>query len=305
MKKVILLYTDWEEKYWEFPKEAPYPGREYTQLPEWDETKKNLPLPGLGIYSKFKKQDLSEDPFVYIRVDGMRYDENSKQPYFSFTRIERSKTKSFNLSKILPSEAKKLFSGIDAENLMEYLTQIGETPPKEWMDLIELKEMPIRWEDSIGVYFLDIERKNLSNNEFEDRIADLLKALSFKVKQQGHILQGEYPDGIFSFEDYAVVYDCKNTSNFSPSSADIRAIEKYLKDEKKVRKEKNIYAAFIAKSFRQQGEKNVFYFTVSSLIYLLYKKLTLGLDFTLNPIKKILENTIHLTKDIIDKEWRV
>lgn len=269
---------------------------------DWNELKNNLPLPGLGIYGKFKKQDLTQEPFVYLQINGMNYD-TSEQPLFSITPIGKSRIKSIQLTNILSSQFKKLFVSIDANILIDLLKSIGEDPLQEWMKLIELKGMPVSWRDYIGKYFIDLEMENLSNEEFEDRIFELLTALGFNVTQKGHKLPGEYCDGIFSFDDYAVVYDCKNTFNFVPSANDIRAIEKYLSDEKKVRREKYIYAAFIAKSFGHQSEREIFYFPVNSLIYLLYKKLLLGSKFTLDPIKKVLANRTPLTDKNIEKEW--
>jgi hypothetical protein len=305
MKKAILLFTDWEKGYWESSKEAPYTRRKYTDMHEWNHLKSELPLPGLGIYGNFKKQDLSREPFVYLRIDGMRYDDDSKQPYFSFTPIKPTKIESIQLTRNLPPELQKLFVAIDVNTLMTILNEIGETPPSEWMNLIELREVLVSWRDYIGKYFLEIETESLSNDEFEDRIYALLTALGFNVTQKGHTLQGEYCDGIFSFEDYAVVYDCKNSPNFVPSADDTRAIEKYLSDEKKVRREKNIYSAFIAKSFGGQHKGDIFHFNTGPLIYLLYKKLLMGSKFALDPIKKVLENRTPLTDKNIDNEWRI
>ena len=300
------MFTDWEKcNYWEKPKEAPYPKMSYKRLSGWNELIKNLPLPGLGIYGHYRQEDCSREPFVYLQVNSMRYDINSEEPSFSFKPTAKSKTESIHLTNSLPPQFRKLFSDIDAEELVKILSSMGETPPPEWMRLIEVKEMPVSWHDYVGKYFLGIETENISNDEFEDRVGNLLKALGFDVTQKGHTLPGAYADGISSFDNYAVVYDCKNTSNFFLSEEDKRAIEKYLQDEKKVRKEKNVYSAFIAKSFRQPSKGDLFYFTVNSLIYLLYKKLLLGPKFTLDPIKKILDNKTPLTNEIIDKEWRV
>jgi hypothetical protein len=157
----------------------------------------------------------------------MRYDENTLEPCFSFEPIRSSGIPSSRLSTSL--RIRRLFWAIDFNQAREHLSRIGATPPTEWIELAELRKIPVSWRDWIGGYFLDIERSSLSNNEFEDRIVDLLKALGFDVTQKGHTLRGEYPDGIFSFEGYAVVYDCKNISNFSPSADDIRAIKGYLK----------------------------------------------------------------------------
>jgi hypothetical protein len=77
-----------------------------------------------------------------------------------------------------------------------------------------------------------------------------------------------------------------------------------LNDEKKIRRDEKFYPTFIAKSFGPQRGKDIFYLDVSSLIYLLYKKLKLGSKFNLRPIKKILEKETQLREDIIDNEWK-
>lgn len=305
MKRVLLLATGWQLDYWELDKEAPYPKTKYTDLSEWDDLSKSCPLPGIGIYIKQKGKDFSQNPFVYLKIMGMRYDLTTKQPYFNFKTLTKSKIESRILEGKLSSDNRKLFSVIEPEKLFKILQDIGEEPPEEWKNLMEIEEEIIHWRDYIGKYFLDIEQQStLSNNDFEDRVAVLLNALGFKVVQRGYKIIGEYPDGVASFgNDYAIVYDCKNTQNFLPSAQDKRTIEKYLDDEKKIRNERNIYCAFIAKSFKEQSRRNILYLSINSLLYLLYKKLSLGSKFTLSPLKKILDNFIALEKDTIDKEW--
>ncbi len=303
MKKVILLATAWTSDYWESDKEAPYPKTKYTDLTGWEELSKNCPLAGLGIYIKQKERDFTRIPFVYLKITGMGYDTNTKSPSFNFKIIKKAGTESKSLTDRLPSENRKLFSTINAYQLVQILKKIGENPPKEWLGLIERFEIPFDWRDYIGRYFLELESESLSNNEFEDRIANLLTALGFDVTQKGHKIKGEYPDGVATFEDwYAVVYDCKNTTNFIPTAEDKRALEKYLNDEDKAREEENLYSAFIAKSFGKM-QREVFYLSVDSILYLLYKKLIIGSKFSLSPFKKILHNNTSVTIETIDKEW--
>jgi len=304
MKKVILLATGWALDYWESDKEAPYPKTTYQQLHEWEELSKSCPLAGLGIYIKQREKDFTRIPFVYLKIRGMRYDPDTGKPFFDFKVTKKSSTQSKILTDRLPTENKKLFSAIDAGRLIKILKGIGEKPPEEWLNLVELAETHVDWHDYIGKYFLDLKSGNLGNEEFEDRVANLLTALGFDVVQKGHRIQGEYPDGIANFEDESViVYDCKNRVDFIPTAEDNRAIEKYMKDEGKMRKGKTILSAFIAKSFGTASQKDVFYFSIDFLLYLLYKKLSLGSRFNLAPLKKILDNKISLTIETIDKEW--
>jgi len=303
MKEVILLATGWSSDYWESDKEAPYPKKKYTELPEWEELSKNCPLPGLGIYIKQKEKDFKKIPFVYLKITGMRYDTNTQAPYFNFKVIKKAGKESESLTDKLPAENKKLFSAIEAGQLIKILNEIGEEPPKEWSDLIESEGTTVSWKNYIGEYFLKLEDVDISNDEFEDIVANLLTALGFDITQKGHRIKGEFPDGVAAFEhEYAVVYDCKNTSSYISTAEDRRALEKYFDDERKVRKEKYLYKAFIAKSFKDE-QKDIFYFPVGALLYLLYKKLTIGSKFSLAPFRKILSNNISLTMETIDKEW--
>jgi len=304
MKKVLILATNWSPDYWESEREAPYPKKLHTDIAEWDVVSKNCPLPGIGRYFKQKDKDFSIEPFVYLEIKGMRYDFNTQEPYFDSKILTKSKMKSSVLEGKLPYDKRKLFSAIEYEKLIRILEDIGEEPPEEWKKLIEIKKEIIHWENYIGKYFLKIEEGTLGNAGFEDRVAVLLNALGFMIYQTGHYIPGEYPEGIASFDkDYAIVYDCKNTQNFIPGAEKERAIKKYLKDEKKIRSERNIYCAFIAKSFKEESKKDILYLQINSLLYLLYKKLSLGSKFTLSPLKKIFDNFIPLEKEIIDKEW--
>jgi hypothetical protein len=304
MKQVILLATAWGSDYWDSDKEAPYPGRKYTDLPGWEELSKNCPLAGLGIYIKQKDKDYFAQSFVYLKINGMRYDTDSDTPFFSFKVIKKATASSKSLVDKLPSEARKLFWAMNADDLIKILSEIGETPPKEWLALLGSVRTSACWRDYIGTYFLDLQSETLSNDEFEDRVAHLLTALGFDVTQKGHKIKGEYADGIATFDENecAIVYDCKNTVDFVPTAESVRALEKYFEDEKKVHRGKSLYKAFIAKSFTG-GQRATFFLPVDSLLYLLYKKLTMGSKFTLSPLRKILDSDISLTTEMIDKEW--
>lgn len=304
MKKVLLLKTDWKENYWGYDKEAEYPSMKYTNLIEWNELFETCPLPGLGIYIKHRKNDFSNVPFVYLKITGMNYDVSTEKPFFNFKVIGKSNTESIKIFSILPAENNGLFSAIVSEKLIEILNEINESPPKEWLDLMGHTTPVSNWEDRIGKYFLEIKNGSLGDKEFEERVAKLLIALGFKVTQKGYIIKGAYPDGIAAFNnEYAIVYDCKNSSGYAPSADDIRAIKTYLDDEKKVGRYKHLFCAFIAKSFRPIHDKDIFYFSIDSLLYLLYKRLNLGIEFDLNPFKKILSNNAAFDIETINKEW--
>lgn len=305
MKKILILATAWKDDYWESPQKADYPSGKYTELSDWENLSGNCPLPGIGIYRKYKDKDLSNNPFVYLEIKGMSYDSSSLAPCFEFEFLEKSKIRSDEIEKKLPQENRGWFSAIDPEELINILKAMGEDPPEKWKELTKENEERIDWKDYIGKYFLDLEEKDLGNDEFEDRVAKLLTALGFKVVQQGHTCLGSYPDGIALFNnDCGIVYDCKNKRNFSPNADNVRAINQYYRDAQKKFKNKNIYPVFITKDFTKISWNKIFCLKIESLLYLLYKKLFLGVKFNLSPLEIILYKETSLEKEKIDDEWR-
>lgn len=305
MKKILILATALKDDYWESSKKADYPSRKYTELSDWKDLAGNCNLPGIGIYRKYKDKDLSNNPFVYLEIKGMSYDSSSLAPCFEFEFLEKSNIRSDEIEKKLPQENRGWFSAIDPEELINILKVMGEDPPEKWKELTKENKEPIDWKDYIGKYFLDIEQNRLSNDEFENRVAKLLTALGFEVDQQGHTLKGKYPDGIAFFNnDCAIVYDCKNTKNFSPTADNERAIAEYCRDAQKKFKNKNIYPVFITKDFTKISGKKIFCLKTESLLYLLYKKLFLGVKFSLSPLEVILDQETTLEREKIDNEWR-
>lgn len=110
--------------------------------------------------------------------------------------------------------------------------------------------------------------------------------MEFEVTQKRHKIKGDHCDGVATFKKYGIVYDCKNTANFIPIAENKRLFKKYLRDERSTHK-KALYGAFIAKSFGEEQRGDIFYFSIESLLYLLYKKLIMGSKFTLSPFRKI------------------
>jgi len=306
--RVLILYTHWEpEDYWEQPREAPYPGRSYRELPEWDELAKSCPLPALGVYTKgrLKKDkyvDRTHKEFVYLRLLGMRFDRESGQPYFLIEPISRASRPSREFLKSFP--ATNLFAVVDGDRILAVLRALGEEPPEDWVKLIGTKRFTISWRDYVGKYFLDLIDENLSNDDFEDRCWRLLVSLGFEVEQLGHKVIGEYPDGEATLDDVVIVYDCKNISEYNPSAEDKRKLNGYVQDAKLKHKDKIVYGMFIAKSFDAMQTGDLFYVPVSSLVYLLYKKLMLGRRFSLSPFRKILAKKERIDETLIDNEWR-
>jgi len=265
VNRVIILCTAWSEDYWETPREAPYPRRRYTELREWDNLARSCPVAGLGVYIKQRvsgeERDYRNRNFVYLK-NGMRYDKrydkNTEQPYFSFEPLGTSNVSSRKLLEQLPSLP--LFSTIKTEELLHIFEILNEQPPQEWIELTKVERVAKSWRDYVGQRFLDLIDRSLSDTEFEDRVAELFKALGFKVIQFGHKVVGEYPDGeAFIDEDVVLVYDCKNVDEFMPNAEDRRKIEQYANDARSKYRNKEVYEVFVAKSFGGAQESYLFF----------------------------------------------
>ncbi len=304
--RVLVLYTVWAEDYWEQSKEAPYPNRSYKELPEWDKLANSCPLPSLGVYIKgrFKGKyvDHTHRELVYLKITGMRFDKETEQPYFHIEPLQKSSTPSRKFLDSFP--ATSLFTAVEGSRILKILKDLGEEPPREWMELIEAKRPTISWRDYVGKYFLDLIDRDLSDNDFEDGCSQLLASLGFEVKQLGHKVVGEYPDGEAILDEILIVYDCKNISEYNPSAEDKRKLNEYVRDAKLKYKDKDVYGMFIARSFEAVQTGDLFYVPVSSLVYLLYKKTILGGKFSLSPFRKILAKKERLNQTLIDSEWR-
>jgi len=307
LNQVILLTTDWEEDYWHKPKTAIYPGKvSYTEVPNWSNLANSCPLAGLGIYYQGRKHDYSSIPFVYIKINGMSYDEGTGNPRFNFEVVRVSKTRSDRFRSKLPSKYHRLISTIQIDDLLKVLGEVGEEEPDEWLKLAiggAIQKPALTWRDYLGDYFLALERSGLSDDEFEDRIAFLLKALGFRVTPKGHNIEGAYADGIAIHEDIGVVYDCKNRQTFAPTEDDIRALKQYTSDEMTLNSGKTLYGVFISRDFQMQPHQNIFHLQVEPLLYLLAVKLIKGNEFNLNPFKLFLQKGRDLNRQKIDEYW--
>jgi len=304
--RVLVLYTHWSEDYWTRAREAPYPGRSYRELPEWDKLVNSCPLPALGVYIKGRLKgehvDRTHKEIVYLKVTGMRFNEGTEQPYFRIEPIRESSIPSKVFLESFP--ATSLFTVVEVTKILEILKALGEEPPKEWIELIEARKPVIGWRDYVGKYFLDLIDGELNDNDFEDRCYHLLTSLGFEVEQLGHKVVGEYPDGEAKIDEIIIVYDCKNIFDYKPNAEDRRKLNEYVRDAKLKYKNKNVYGAFIARNFEDLQKGDLFYFPVSSLVYLLYKKIMLGRKFSLSPFRKILAKKEALNQTLIDNEWR-
>jgi hypothetical protein len=304
MKEVLVLCTGWSQDYWESDKVAPYPKRSIQPIRH---LKNTLPIAGIGAYLKQKGRDFSSRSPCFLIVKNI--DENEKgEPQFDFHFI--SKIEGITSSKFLGEVGTPgLFFSISQDKILDVLNKFGIKPPPEWKALLEEKPQP-SWQDHVGKYYLDILGP-ISNSEYEDRIAKVFTALGFEVEQIGYKKEGEYPDGIIYSKDFAIIYDCKNRSNYFLDARDKRAMIKYVQYAKRRIKEQRgidkVYFAFIAHSYgevenisdieKETSTKGLL-FTSEALLYLVFKKLSLGRLFLLADFEELISNQIVTVENI-------
>lgn len=291
LKPVIVLYTHWEPDYWEKPRDAPYPRLNYKDLSNWDKLCALLPLPGLGVYTKGRVKekyvDYRDRPLVYLCVKNMRYNEN-KEPIFSIEPIGVGRVESVKfLEKVGPH---RLFGARSFEEVEGKLRSLDEDPLSEWMKLA--KEVEVKdWRSWVGEHFLKLESRYVSNEEFEDIVADVFRALGFDIEQLGHKKKGACPDGLAIARlpyNFALIYDCKNIEEYYPTESDKRALRSYVEEWKpriqdRYKNVNRVISCFIAKSFKDRKGADI-YLDFTALLRLLYEKLNKGRDFTLDSI---------------------
>ncbi|MEO0131426.1 MAG: hypothetical protein ABIK73_00580 [candidate division WOR-3 bacterium] len=256
MKQCLVLTTNFRWKdapnvpYWEKNEaETPYRGMNYNQLDNWHELAENCPLPGIGRYYR----EYKSYAFDYLMITGMRYDESNGRPFFAFRYLQRSRTSSVELNRRLPIG--NLFCAVDPDTILRILDELGEQPPQDWLNLFETEIRISVWTDWIGQRFLDLKDAQLSNDEFEDRVFELFRALGLEGEQMGHKKEGTYPDGVVWYPEstagkqFGFVYDCKNSVNYVPTADHLRAIEDYYQREQNAYSVPLNYKVFVAKGF--------------------------------------------------------
>ena len=309
MKEILILCTSWAEDYWETDKIAPYPKRSIKPI---EHLKEALPVPAIGVYIKQRGRDFTHRPPCFLIVRNISENEKGEPllDFHSIAKMEGITSLTF-LSEI---GEKGLFFTVPQEKTSEALHKFGIEPPAEWKMLLEERIRP-SWLDWVCKRFKEIIPP-ISNPEYEDRVAEIFNALGFEVEQMGHKREGEYPDGIIYSRDFAIVYDCKNRSNYFLDAKDKRAMMRYVQYAKRrIREQKRIervYFAFIAHSYTKMLknlssiEKETLtkgaLFTSETLLYLLYKKLSLGPRFLLVDFEELISGQIVI-KEAIDKVY--
>lgn len=308
MNEVLVLYTDWARDYWEEDKTAPYPKRSIATVRHL----KHVPqIPGIGVYMSGKKADFSAVSPCFIVVRNV--EENEKgEPLFQFHFMQKIDISSATLTAEIGKH--QLFFTIPKEEILGILDKLGIKPPSEWITLQGAALQP-SWQNWTGEHFLGI-LKSVSSTEYEDRTAHVFRALGFDVNQMGYTKEGEYPDGIAHSADFSIVYDCKNSKDYFLDARDKRALIKYIQDAKRrIREERGIEKVrfvIVAHSFDQRArnlndiEKETstkgFLLTSEALLYLLFKKLSLGRKFLLANFEELVSAQI-VTMDSIDKAY--
>jgi hypothetical protein len=310
MPETIALTTDFDRNYWELHKPARFPSTDINKrLSSWRQLNSKCPLPAIGLYTdKYKERH-----FDYIIIKDIIADADGT-PNFDYEFISNGHRESRILDEKINLNRKKFYFSIDCSTLIQSLRDIEEKPPLNWLNLFE-NNTPIvntevivtekaDWSAYLGRYFLDLRDRQLGNEEFENRVAFLLTALGFKVLQKGHLLVGTVPDGVATYSgDIGLVYDCKNSSNYSPNANDMRALESYYNDERAKHRDLQMFPCFIAKKGITPivGDKLVIY--VEALLYVLFKKLASGSDFKLDPIINFFTNKRVFSIENINIYW--
>jgi hypothetical protein len=308
MTEIIVLCTWWEPNYWEIDKTAPYTQRSIEPV---QHLRDKTPLPGIGVYTKGRGRDYTHRPPCFLIIKNISKDEKG-QPHFAFHYISRM-PRLTSAQLLIEIPKKDLFFSVSEENVIPVLEKFNIKPPAEWQKLLELKAPPTpSWLDWVGKHFQDITQA-ISNDGYEDRIAEIFTALGFEVEQLGHRKEGEYPDGIAYTKDLAIIYDCKNTTKYFLNASDKRAIIKYVQYTKprieERRKIEKIYFAIIAHSYdRIENMSNIeketsskgFLLTSEAMLYLLFKKISLGPAFLLADFQELISNQVITIENVIN-----
>lgn len=304
MKEVVVLSTYWEPNYWERDKVAPYPQRSIESIRHM---RNKVPIAGIGVYSKGKGRDYTHRPPCFLIIRNISENEKG-EPQFDFHFISQMQGKT-SAQFFSETHKRELFYSLSEEEAFSVLEKLGSTPPQEWQELLEEKSSLLpSWLDWIGGHFQGI-KQTVSNNDYEDKIAEIFTALGFDVEQLGHKQEGEYPDGIAYSKNFAIIFDCKNRNNYFLNAEDKRAITRYVQHEKRrIEERRNIekvYFAIIAHSYskvenvsdieKETSSKGLL-LTSEAMICLLYKKIALGPKFLLTDFEEL------ITSKVIDIE---
>lgn len=307
MKEVLFLCTGWTEDYWESSNAVHYPRKSLRPV---QHLKNTLPIAGIGVYIKHRGNDFSSRPPCFLIVRDMSENEKGES---QFNTGFISKMEGVTSSRLLSEIGfQDLFFSVPREKVLGVLSKLGVKIPLEWRRLLE--EASLSWRDWVGKRFHQI-LEPASNQDYEDRVAEVFRALGFEVEQVGYRREGEYPDGIIYSKDFAIVYDCKNRANYFLDAKDKRAMVNYVQQAKRRIEEQRgiskVYFAFIAPSYgrvenlsdieKETSTKGAL-FTSEALLYLLFKKLSMGRLFLLADFERLVSSQI-VTSGVIERVY--
>lgn len=297
---IVILCTRYSNDYFNNPQQrASYELRFFTPLMLRQLQDLQYPVRALGVYVA----EHSQTPFKLLKVNTI----NTDNANVCFD-IEPLPIHHNIPSADFQRETNRLVELRDDTQIIDILHRLNIAIPQEWTN--NGPTPPISWEDWIGSYFKKLNSDNISSDDFENITAHLLKALGFQIEQMGHTRQGAFPDGIIKAPNlnFAFIYDCKYANNYYPITDDSRAMDSYMNHEGARLKETNpnlkVYPCFIARSFANNvREKANLYLTVENLLYILFKRLKKGLEFSLVPFERAYERRV-IDRQFIDNNFQ-
>lgn len=136
MTQVILLMTKWSPDYWQRTQEAPYEWHVIaTGVPNLNRLVNSTPMPGLGIYGSGQDYEHGDRNFVYIEIKGISSGYKPYKGVFYTAPFKRASHSSDLLRSKLPD--KHLVASIESDSLLSILSELGENPPVDWLDLLK------------------------------------------------------------------------------------------------------------------------------------------------------------------------
>ena len=249
---VVILATDWDPGFWQQTRNAPFPGERL----KWDVP---VPCPAIGVYGKFKQPDLADKPPSFLIIQGV--ERNEKGPIFRTEHLGVVQgITSDQLRKELGLPRFRLIDRMNPDKVVGALQRLGVSIPERWTELL-VHVIPPPGDEWLPPRFSLPE--SISNDLFEDRIAEMFRAIGYEVHQRGHRTSGRHPDGIALFrEQYAIVYDAKNCYDYQLPAGDQRAMVEYVKNAREKfavgdRKIDDLYFAFVARGFGASARQGI------------------------------------------------
>jgi len=285
---VVILATDWHPRFWQRTRDATFFGERL----EWDVS---VPCPAIGVYGKFSKPNLGHEPPSFLIIQEVQRNERGPTFRTEHLAVVQGVT-SDQLREELGLRQFNLIGRMNPDQVVKAFQRLHVSLPERWTELLVREESP--GDEWLPPRFSLPE--STSNDLFEDRVAEMFRAIGYKVDQRGHRTPGRDADGIAqSGSLYAIVYDAKNCYGYQLPTSDQRAMIDYVKDalESFRAREVNItvYFAFVARGFgdsaleglsrvhSELGDVFGVLLPLDTLQQLVRMKLQRGPTFSINP----------------------